>query len=262
MSKNEIKYYSKLKQKKYREEEGLFLIEGNNLIEECVKSSVYKDLLLKVFVRNDYSDTEFISSFTHFNPHIDIVYTDGSGIKALSDTVTSQGIIGVVKKPVDPVFIRSEESKGQLFVLLESINDPGNLGTILRTCYWYGVEKVFLSFDSADIYNSKVLRSSQGAVFHLNIKSNIDAVKLTEKLHQNNFNIFLTDLKAKEYVSRIQFKDSENYLAVFGNESAGISKSILENPNYKRVKIRGFSECESLNLAVSAGILLDRIKNN
>lgn len=263
MSKNEIKYYSKLKQKKYRETEGLFLIEGNNLIEECLKSPVYRELIIKVFVRNDYSNPEFISTISSSHPHIEIIYTDAKGITSLSETVNSQGIIGIVNKPDDRAGVQSTNSKsnGNLIVLLESISDPGNLGTILRTCHWYGVDKVFLSNDSVDIYNSKVLRSSQGAVFHLNIKSDADASGVTEKFYKDNFEILLTDLKAEEYISEIKFNETDNYFIVFGNESKGISRSILEKKDYKRVKIRGYSGCESLNIAVSAGIILDRIRS-
>lgn len=261
MSKNEIKYYSKLKQKKYRESEGLFLIEGINLIEECLKSPSYRNLLTKVFVRNDFPYTEFLSSVSGSAPHIQVISTDNSGIKALSETVNSQGIIGIVK--TNPEFENSHTGKDKsgLMVLLDCINDPGNLGTIIRTCYWYGVDKIYLSNYSVDVYNSKVLRSSQGAVFHVNIESNADAVNITDKLYRDNFEIILTDLKTDEYVSDFKFNAMNNYLLVFGNESNGITGAILENKNYTRLKIRGFSDCESLNIGISAGILLDRIRN-
>ncbi|MCB0727643.1 MAG: RNA methyltransferase [Ignavibacteriae bacterium] len=262
MSKNEIKYYSKLKQKKYRESEGLFLIEGNNLIEECIKSPTYRKLLTKIFVINDYPDKEFLSTITEPNPHIKILYTDSKGINSLSETVNSQGVIGVVKINPESEINYSNINNPRLIVLLESINDPGNLGTILRNCYWYGVDKVYLSEGSVDILNSKVLRSSQGAVFHLNIKTNVDAAKISDEYYKNNFKIILTDLNSKNYVSEIKFSTDTNYLVLFGNESSGLSKSVLENQNYQKVKIKGYSECESLNLGVSAGILLDRIRNN
>lgn len=261
MSKNEIKYYSKLKQKKYRESEGLFLIEGINLIEECIKSPAYKYLLTKIFVRNEFSNPEFILSVSGSAPHIEIINTDSSGIKALSDTVNSQGIIGIVK--TNPEFENSNTGKGKskLMVLLDCINDPGNLGTIIRTCYWYGVDRIYLSSDSVDVYNSKVLRSSQGAVFHVNIVSKADTAKITQKLYTDNFTIILTDLKANEYVSDFEFNKLNDYLLVFGNESNGINRSILESKNYTRLKIKGFSDCESLNIGISAGILMDRIRN-
>ncbi|HMQ69415.1 MAG TPA: RNA methyltransferase [Ignavibacteria bacterium] len=261
MSKNEIKYYSALKQKKYRESEGLFLIEGNNLIEECLRSGIYRDLLTKIFVRNDYKDKEFLSAVSRANPLTEFITADHKGINALSETVNSQGIIGVVKINPHPEKNYAGNNKSRLIVLLESVNDPGNLGTILRTCYWYGVDKVYLSEGSVDILNSKVLRSSQGAVFHLNIITGIHTAKTAGEYHKNNFNVILTDLNAEEYVSEIKFGSERDYLVIFGNESSGISKPILENKDYKRVRIKGFSECESLNLGVSAGILLDRIRN-
>jgi TrmH family RNA methyltransferase len=181
LSLKEIKQLASLKQKKFREQENRFLIEGFHLIEECLSSSFH---LEKILLREDVDLKKFKLSGRKLP---EIIKLPKSQFKKLQETDNSQGIIGVVKIPEQKTV---KNTKGNLIIALDRINDPGNLGTILRTSYWFGIDKILLGENSADIYNSKTIRSSQGAVFHLNLQLN---VKLSEELliyYQSGYNIY------------------------------------------------------------------------
>ncbi len=147
-----------------------------------------------------------------------------------------------------------------MIVCLDRINDPGNLGTILRTCWWFGIQKVIISKDSADIYNSKVLRASQGAIFNLYTISDIDLNQYLENLYKDNYIIYLTSLNSKNLLSKINFTINKKYAIVFGNEVKGVSENLLQNKNYSTIKIDSYTNCESLNVSVAAGIIISHIK--
>jgi RNA methyltransferase, TrmH family len=261
LTNNELKYFEKLKQKKYRDLENKFLIEGAHLVEECIKSGIYRDNLEIIFIREDFNENDLISYIRKTLSDTRIIQLEERRFNKLSETVNSQGIIGVVNKPHNKNKIDFSNS-GLLVVSLDNINDPGNLGTILRTCHWFGADEVLISKDSADIYNSKVIRSSQGAIFNLIIRNEINLEKELDKYSKNGFVIYLSDAKADSSSDELIFPEKKNTIIVFGNEANGISKEILTDKNYLKIKIRGFSKCESLNVAVAAGIILDRFRNN
>lgn len=258
MTKNEIKYFSGLKKKKYRESERKFLIEGAHLIEECLKSEIYRSHLEKVFLSDDFRNHELLKFIRNSEHKTDIIPLDDKEFSQLSETVNSQGIIGVVSKNRST---SNELAAGNLIVALNSINDPGNLGTIIRTCYWFGVDQLIISKNSAELYNSKVIRSTQGAVFDLNIKDEADLDADLKIFFERGYNIILTDLNADTNLSDLRYNTYDKYVFVFGNEATGINKNILDNVNYHKIRINGFSDCESLNISVSAGIVLYTFKN-
>ncbi|HMS33516.1 MAG TPA: RNA methyltransferase [Ignavibacteria bacterium] len=258
MTGNELKYFSKLKQKKYRELESKFLIEGEHLISECFRSKIYRPNLKKIIIREDYSNDSMLNNLQGGSSDIEIISLTERNFNQLSDTVNPQGIIGVVEKSVSE-FTHSPYSK-KFVVALDSVNDPGNLGTIIRTCYWFGIDEILIGADSADLYNSKVIRSSQGALFHVNIREKSDLINKLKLFYDAEYSIILTDVKANKYLDEIIPESEKKYLIVFGNEANGIRNEILENKNYDKIKIRDFSECESLNISVSAGIVLNAFK--
>ena len=253
MTNNEFKFYIKLKQKKFREYDKLFLIEGIHLVNECIKSDRFK--IKKIIVRKDF-DLNKIDKVDKYKNVIDNI-TDNLFDK-ISDTENSQGIIavtGMIENTGD-IYVKKE----QIILALEKINDPGNLGTILRTCWWFGIHSVIISENSADVYNPKVIRASQGAIFNLNIyKSNnlFNELSLLEKL---KYNIVLTELDAECELHEMKFKKARNYIIVFGNEANGISPKLKEINSFSRIKINSFSNCESLNVASAAAIVLYEIK--
>lgn len=258
----DIKLFEKLKQKKYRNREKKFLIEGMNLIEECIKSDYYKNKMEKIILREDAGSKSSENRLREIGYFRNVHTLDESRFKKISETVASQGIIGIVDMTESSIAETEISDKDRLIIVLENISDPGNLGTIIRNCYWFSVDKIIISKNSADIFNSKVIRSTQGALFHSKIKTDADIEAELEYLNRKNVSIFLTDLKAEKYCHEYDFSKFNKSAFVFGNESSGLSEKIIENKNYHKLKIKGFSSCESLNVAVSSGIILNEYKKS
>lgn len=229
----------------------MFLIEGVHLVEECLESLYYSHCIDKVFIRNDFNNKKLLRKLD--NADLDIIRLDDKQFHSFTETVNSQGIVAVVSINLDNKNYSANES---VIVALDNMNDPGNAGAILRTARWFGVNTVLLNSGSVDVFNSKVLRASQGAVFNLNINQNVNLIKDLENYFNKGFKIFLTDVNADVSLDVVEFSKEEKYVIVFGNEAGGISKEILENKSYCKLKIKGYSESESLNVAVAAGIVL------
>jgi TrmH family RNA methyltransferase len=253
LTNKEVKYYADLKNKRHRDDTGLFLVEGVHLIRECLSSQLYyRDMIVCIIARDNFD----LSSIP--TKDIEIIYASEKNFARLSDTVNPQGIIAVVKKPEHSSRLHNSE-KNKLIIALDNINDPGNLGTIIRTCYWFNVDKILISRNSVDLYNPKVLRASQGAIFHTDI---ITEAEIRAELLQlkDEYKILLTDLEAKKNLSDFSIKKNDRYIIVFGNEANGISEEIKKQ-GFDMIKIDSFSNCESLNLSVSAGIILYQFAN-
>lgn len=259
MTRAELKYYSALSQKKFRDLENKFLIEGEHIISECLRSEFYNSNIEKVFIREDYGNESMLEQIQKSRNRIEIISIPESSFNKLSETVNSQGIIGVVSKLKKDSGNRMHQ--GNIIVALDSVNDPGNLGTIIRTCYWFGIKNVITGQGSVEIFNSKVVRASQGAIFNVNICEDSDMKIELEKYFEKGYDIILSDLNSENYLNEFNIGKDKNYVIVFGNEAKGISTGILENINYIRLKIKGYSDCESLNLSVSAGIILYSMSN-
>ena len=161
--------------------------------------------------------------------------------------------------PVKPAYRKKLQNdlsllyKSSLVIALDRITDPGNLGTIIRTAYWFGADAVLISENSVEFYNSKVVRSTQGGLFHVDVFDNVPFGKTLDDLSSNGFNIYLLDINAEKNLENISVNKKSVF--VFGNEAEGISKEIL-NKGFDKLKIKGFSNCESLNVAVSCAIVL------
>jgi len=250
LTNNELKYYSSLKVKKYRELEKKLLVEGTHLLVECL-SSPYKNHIEKIIIRNDFDTSDlYISEFENED-------VSSKDFAKLSDTVNPQGIIAVVNMPEIP----AQKISDNLVIALENVNDPGNLGTIIRTAYWFGITNILISENSADVYNPKTLRSSQGAVFHTNVSADINLSEKLEQLKADGYTILLTDLDTSNSLSNYSIDTNKKYVLVFGNEANGISAD-LKKLNFQKIKIDSYSPCESLNLAVSAGILMHAFRSS
>ena len=247
LTSNELKLIASLKMKKFRELHGLYLIEGEHLISEFIKSG--RKGLKYVIIRHDYENESIIDNQSEI-----ITYkVNRIQFDKLSDTKSPQGILAVVKI--------SEEKKpldSKMIVALDSINDPGNLGTILRTCYWFGIDSIIIGMNSADVYNTKTIRASQGALFFVNFKAEADLNLELNSLKDNDYNVYLTTLSGN-VISDKTISIGKSVI-VFGNEAKGISKELINNKEYKQIKIKSFTGCESLNVSVSAGIVLNEFK--
>ena len=253
------KYYEKLKQKKYRREIKKFLIEGDNLVFECLESERYRDSIEAVFVRRDYENGTLLKKIYTEIPNVRVEDLTESVFNKLSETVSPQGIIACVRNIETPEINGSFNS--DLIIALDNINDPGNLGTIIRTCYWFGVKEILLGNDTVDHLNPKVIRASQGAVFHTDLYRTEDLKESLLEIESKDRHVYLMDVDSEMNISDIGIDTLNKCVLVFGNESNGISREISSENKFKSMKIKGYSECESLNVAVSAGIAIYEFRN-
>lgn len=233
---NHIKELCKLKEKKYRDSTNTFLIEGEHLIYEAYKEGLLEEVL--PLIGEDFSmdtKTTFISKEV---------------MKKLSSTDSIINAIGVCSK-------RKEREIGNKILILEDIQDPGNLGTIIRSSLAFGVDTVVLSPKTVDLYNSKVLRSTQGMIFHINIIVK-ELVSFIEELKSNSYMIYGTKVDGGINIKNIDIKDK--YALVIGNEGKGMSSSV-ERLCDKNLYIDMDNNVESLNAGVAASILLYEMRN-
>ena len=226
-----IKNYSKLLQKKYRDIDNLFIVEGEHLVKEAYTSKV----LVEVIMCEDYE----------VDIDVPITYVTYEVIKKLSNTLNPQRIMGICKK-VD------RKEIGNKVLILDDIQDPGNLGTIIRSSVAFNIETIILSNNSVDVYNDKVIRASEGMFFKINIIRD-DIVKIIKELKDNDYMIYGTKVDNGEDINKINapFK----YALVMGNEGAGVSDKVLSLCD-KYLYIPMNSNCESLNVGVATSIIL------
>ncbi|WP_074600829.1 TrmH family RNA methyltransferase [Sediminibacillus halophilus] len=233
---NRVKNWQKLKKRKERVKTNTFIVEGYHMVEEASKS----DWHVKEFI---LADGAVIPDWLENQEAI--IVTDHI-LKSITDTKTPQGIAAVVevKQP--------EEQKFEKLLLIDNVQDPGNLGTMVRTADAAGFDGIYVGAGSADIFNDKVLRSTQGSIFHLPIFQT-DLLPIIDQLQEDDFTVWGAALEnARPYMA---LPIPEKAALVVGNEGSGISSSILEKVN-EIVSIPIFGKAESLNVSVAAGILL------
>lgn len=251
---NYLKELSKLRQRKYREISNKFLIEGEHLIDECLKSESFPGRIEKVLISSGYQNQSLIERIKNSNISIEILKENL--FNKISETENSQGIIAVVSFSG---YNRKDFPKG-LIIALENINDPGNLGTILRTAWWFGIKNVIIGRNSVDVLNAKTIRASQGAIFNIEIQTEIDLKEFLSSAIKSKYDVILTTLKSRKYLSDFKYSKGDNVIIVFGNEANGISEDLATIPSVKNMMIKGFSNCESLNVAQSVAIFLYHFK--
>lgn len=240
-SKNQkIKDIYSLYDKKERNLKKRFLVEGYHLVDEAFKAK----RLCSIITKNKKDFEKYGKDGYLVNDEI---------IKKLSSTVNSQGIIGVVDMDsYNDKQIENFVKNGKSFIILDNVNDPGNLGTIIRTAASLGVDSIFISEDTVDLYNDKTIRSTQGAIFKIPvIKTELkDIIKI---LKNNNVYIYGTALDAKVTLEEVDKK--EQIALVFGNEANGVRKEIQELVDQKFV-IPMKNDVESLNVAIACAICI------
>ena len=231
-----VKNTKKLHQKKYRK--SVYLIEGWHLFEEAVQAGV---TIEKIFALESYRDQ--LAAFPQ------TVWVSEEILLDLADTQTPQGIVAVIQKEEEGL---PDFSQGK-FLFLEDVQDPGNVGTMIRTADAAGFTGVIVSDKSADIYSLKTLRSMQGSHFHLPIYR-MSLASFIEETKKTAMPILATTLSidSKDYR---ELSSLENFVLVMGNEGQGISSVIAESAD-QLVHIGMKGRAESLNVAVAAGILM------
>jgi TrmH family RNA methyltransferase len=227
----------KLHQKRYREELGHFLVEGEHLVLELQKAAAGNPLLrgAELYVTSEYQ---------HWRSQLTTHVISAAQMAQISDTKTPPGIIALA-----PILPAAAPREGERSIYLHEIQDPGNLGTILRTLAWFGNCRCLLSPGSVDPYNPKVVRASMGAIFHVPLERDIQLPALCARFKR----IACLDM-AGDALQSPDFRKFDCYL--FGNEARGLPAGQIAALGAKGFTIRGQSAIESLNLASAVNICL------
>jgi len=250
ISKSQVKYIQSLGQKKYRDKDGLFIAEGPKLIKELLQN---KNVGLKWL----FALTEWIEENDKLLGGIDVFAIDESELERISQLKTPNQVIAVIKK----FGTKEPETKEKISLALDTIQDPGNLGTIIRIADWFGVTQIICGHDCADVYNPKVIQATMGSIARVNI-CYTDLFKWLKQ--QNKIRIYATVLEGKDVTKMSTIKEG---LIVIGNESKGIHEELIQLANERITipkKVRsndsaGQGTAESLNAAVAAGIVLSNL---
>ena len=223
-----IKHIKKLKDKKYRDENKEYVVEGIKMIEEAIQE---KCQIKQIIICDDCEKTSIISKEQMYEiAKYECIYVTNKVFESITGVVNPQGILAVIERNNEKQEnIRSEE----IIVALDDIQDPGNLGTILRTVDSIGLTQILVSKGTADVYNPKVVRSSMGAIFRVNIIECEDLKQTLKNLQKQNYEIVVTSLQGKNSIYEIKYNKK---IIVIGNEANGVEKEIQELANQK-VKI-------------------------
>ena len=242
-----IKNIKKLKEKKYRDQEHKFLVEGIKMVKEALEE---KEQIDKIVVCEDcINDNTIDQELLYEIAKQDCIYVTEKVFQSITEVTNPQGILAVLKKENGEEQISYNED---IIVVLDGIQDPGNLGTILRTIDSIGLTQVILSEKTADPYNPKVVRSTMGAIYRVNMIRSQNIIETLKNIKKHQYEIVATSLQTEK---SIYDNNYEKKVIVVGNEANGVSKEILELANQK-VKIPMPGKAESLNVAVATGIIL------
>jgi len=254
LSKSHFKKITALKTKKFRDQKQQFLVEGLRNCYEAIQSDfVVETLLIQHHVNSD-KIAELIECARENK--VEIIEISEADIRALAGTVHSQGVFCVVQqKQYSLESINKKDSK--FIVIIDSGQDPGNLGTIIRTCDWFGVDTVILSKGTVELYNPKVVRSTMGSIFHLPVIENVDLSHFLLSIKQMDFGIFAADVEGQSPYFQTDYK--EPVALILGNENKGIEKKHLPLVN-KTINIPSFGKAESLNIASAGAVLISYIR--
>lgn len=239
-----VKQWKKLLTKKERDKTGKFLIEGFHLVEEALK----EDNLVGQVILNQDAEVP-----VHFKlDGIEVTYAANDVLKALSDTETPQGIAAVCEQKK----MNIENINPQKVLLIDAVQDPGNIGTMIRTADAAGMDAVILGEGCADPYNPKVIRSTQGSLFHIPvIKGNL--LEIIEQLKSRGIAVFGTALEGA--VSFEKVEKLEAFALLVGNEGQGVDKELLTKTT-QNLYIPIYGKSESLNVGIAAGILMYHLR--
>lgn len=223
-----IKKIRKLKDKKYRNEAGKFIIEGVKLIKEAIEEKAQIDtiILCENYIKAGEIEKEIVYEIAKYN----CLYVDEKVFSSITDVQNPQGILAVIDKKDKNLQINYNED---VIVVLDDIQDPGNLGTILRTIDSCGLSQVIISKKSGDVFNPKVVRSTMGAIFRVNIIESENLVNTLKELKKHKFKIYATSIQTDDTIYDIDYKKTA---IVIGNEANGVSKEVLEMAD-RKIKI-------------------------
>jgi len=246
ISQVKLKYFSSLLLKKYRQEEKKFIVEGRKLVEEGIQQKRYPCEIILMTNEFKEKNEEFIYTSLQNFP-FEIIRT--IDFNRLCDTKQPQGIAAIFHLPKE---IEQPKLVSRKIIYLENISDPGNLGTIIRTCDWFGFGQILLSNNCVELYNPKVIRASMGSLFHIPVSENVDLSFLLN-FKKLGFEILCSDLEGRNYAN---LDVPEKLILCFSSESDGPSQALINASDYK-ITIPKKGNAESLNVASASAILLN-----
>lgn len=224
-----------LKDRKVRRESGCFLVEGRKMVEEALASAFDVETVL---VQEGMELPDGLSMPVYELPaHV---------LAAVCDTKTPQGIAAVVR-------MKEQSALGKHIVVLDGVQDPGNVGTIIRTADAAGLDGVLLSNQCADVFSPKVLRATMGSIFRMNLRTTDDLPGELTKLREKGYSILSSQLDGTPFYERE--KVAEQFALIIGNEGNGVSEQVQQTATHRvRLPMRGGAE--SLNAAIAAAIMM------
>jgi TrmH family RNA methyltransferase len=237
LSNTKVKLYQSLKEKKFRKQHGLFLAEGKKVVGDGIEADIQWESIL---IRADFNEPDF------YIPSNIPVYTCKTEVfNKIATQEQAEGIIGIARIELPP-----EWNPTLPTLAIYKINDPGNMGTLLRTALWFGIHQIVCDAETVELYNPKTVRATMGAIWSLQVHY---LTKFSEFLNKNREKIIVADLSGIE-ISR--FKDwKSNSILLLGSESNGL-KGLQLPENHTKVSIGGSGMMESLNVGVAGGIMM------
>ena len=242
-----IKHIRKLKDKKYRDESNEYVVEGVKLVEEAVKENAK---IKQIIVCEDTTRTyEIPTNIMLEIAKYECISVSDKIFNIITQVTNPQGIMAIIEKNAQNAKIDYTQD---IIVVLDDVQDPGNLGTILRTVDSIGLNQIIVSKGTADAFNSKVVRSTMGAIFRIKIIEVENLAQAIKEMRKHHFKLMVTSLQTKNSIYDIDFYKK---IIVIGNEANGVSKEIQDMADEK-AKIPMLGRTESLNASVAAGVVM------
>lgn len=242
LSKTKLKYIQSLSQKKFRLQEGLFIAEGPKLVNDLLE-------MKNAVIQEIFALKEWIEANKKVAEGGTIIEINAIELEKISQLTTPNQVVAIVKQfAID----ENIEVRNKIIVALDNIQDPGNMGTIIRIADWYGIDQIVCNLQSADMYNPKVIQSTMGSIARVKLFY----TELSEWLaKQENIPIYAAMLNGDDVTAMQKIKKG---IIIIGNESKGISDEVLKLVN-KKITIPQKGKAESLNAAVATGIILSHL---
>ena len=242
-----IKHIKKLKDKKERDLSNEYIIEGIKLIQEAIQENAK---IKQIIICDDCEKTESIPKDLMYEiAKQECIYVTNKVFDSITEVINPQGILAIIEKQSKEIQI---DDKQDIILALDDIQDPGNLGTILRTADSIGLTQILVSKGTADCYNPKVVRSTMGAIFRVKIIECEDLVKTLKEIKKHKFEIVVSSLQTDNSIYDINYHKK---VIVIGNEANGVKGEIQDLAD-KKIKIPMLGKTESLNASVATGIIL------
>ena len=242
-----IKLVRKLREKKYRDIENSYIIEGIKMLREAIEENAF---IKQIIICDDCEKSDNIPKELMYEiAKYECLYVTNKIFKYISEVQTPQGVLAIIEKNNKNNDINYDED---IILALDDIQDPGNLGTILRTADSVGLTQILVSKGTADPYNPKVVRSSMGAIYRVKVIECDNLLETLKEAKKNKFKILATSLENSTSVYDIKYNKK---VIVIGNEANGVEEKILNFADEK-IKIPMLGRTESLNAAVATGVIL------